>query len=82
MVERWKDDLTQNEEIRCNLEDLRFGCFFFGHLKHQINFVLSWTKLALRVRLGGEDEKLLLVMVALLLKLLPSTDATFCDRFS
>ena len=41
MVWRLKDDHARSEEIRYNLEDLRFGCFLSGPLKHQIHFFLS-----------------------------------------
>ena len=79
MVWCLKDDYPRSEEIRCNLEDLRFGC---GPLRHQIHFVLSWAIPALRVCLSGGDKKLSSVTVVLLLNLLSSSDATFCDCFS
>ena len=41
IVWRLKDDHGWSVEIRCNLEDLQFGCFLSGPLKHQIHFALS-----------------------------------------
>ena len=60
MVWRLKVHHGQSEEIRCNLEDCRFGCFLSSPLKHQIHFVLSWTIPELRAQLAGGDQKLLL----------------------
>ena len=60
--------------IKNNLEELGFGCCLSCTWKEQIHFVLSWTTLALRVRLSDKDEKFSLVTVVLLLKLLLSLD--------
>ena len=58
MVPCLKDDHARNERLRCNLEDLRFGCFSSGPFKHQIHFALLKTIPALQVSLGDGDEML------------------------